>query len=116
MLLWTTDEWAAWPRSISKAAARVLRDPLLFIAIGGPAYVLLFNTAWPHRVHGTTLKARLVYVAGRAVYLVAYAIGLTCVMQSGASQIAVSCDASVCLQTGGTGITHCHLGSCAALR
>ena len=40
-VLWTTKEWAAWPRGISKAAARVLCEPLVFFTAFAPVWILV---------------------------------------------------------------------------
>jgi hypothetical protein len=64
-VLWSTKEWAAWPRGVSKAAARLLCDPLVFFTAFVPIFVLGFNTAWPHRVGRHSLRSRLMYIAAR---------------------------------------------------
>jgi hypothetical protein len=36
IVLWTAKEWANWPRGLSKAAARVLMDPIVMYSVMGP--------------------------------------------------------------------------------
>ncbi|GBF95283.1 hypothetical protein Rsub_08314 [Raphidocelis subcapitata] len=45
-VIWNAKEWAAWPRGIAKAAARMLWDPLFLYTVGGPIFLLLCNTCW----------------------------------------------------------------------
>ena len=66
-VLWTTREWAAWPRGLSKAAARVMCDPLVFFTAFVPVLVLGFNVAWPHRVTHQSLTSRVMYILRRLV-------------------------------------------------
>jgi len=40
-VLWTTKDWEAWPRGLSKAAARVLCDPLFFFTAFAPVWILV---------------------------------------------------------------------------
>lgn len=68
-MLWTTKEWEAWPRGISKAAARVLCDPLFFFICFPVVFELVFNVAWPHKVAHHSIKQRLAYIAARLVFI-----------------------------------------------
>jgi len=63
--LLTTKEWAAWPWGISKAATRLLCDPLIHFTVIAPIFVLCFNVAWPHRVTHHSPMQRLVYVLAK---------------------------------------------------
>lgn len=40
-MLFTTREWAAWPAGISKAAARVLCEPLFFFTVFAPVWIMV---------------------------------------------------------------------------
>lgn len=68
-VLWTTHEWAAWPRGLSKAAARVLCDPLFFFTAFAPVWVLVFNVAYPHRVTHQSFESRVMYILRRLVWV-----------------------------------------------
>jgi hypothetical protein len=69
IILWTTKEWEAWPRGLSKAAARVMCDPLILFTVMAPIFILVFNVSWPQRVAHHSPKARLVYIAGKLLAL-----------------------------------------------
>jgi hypothetical protein len=73
---WTTRDWADWPRGLSKAAARVMCDPLVLYTVMAPIWILVFNTSWPHRHPHQPIKARLPHIAFKlTVYLpAAYAV------------------------------------------
>jgi hypothetical protein len=45
IVLWTTQEWADWPRGLSKTAARVMIDPLFLFTVMAPIWILAFNVA-----------------------------------------------------------------------
>jgi hypothetical protein len=68
-VLWTTKDWEAWPRGISKAAARVLCDPLFFFTVFAPWWIMAFNVAWPHKVAHQTIRQRVMYVAAKLVFI-----------------------------------------------
>jgi len=68
-VLWTTKDWEAWPRGISKAAARVLCDPLFFFTVFAPWWIMAFNVAWPHKVAHQTIRQRVLYVAAKLVFI-----------------------------------------------
>lgn len=67
--LWTTREWAAWPRGLSKAAARVMCDPLVFFTVLPPVWILACNVSWPHRVSHQSLRTRIMYVMARVIFI-----------------------------------------------
>jgi len=69
IVLWTTKDWAAWPRGISKAAARVMCDPLILFTLMAPVWIMVFNVSWPHRVAHQSPKARLAHICGKTVFL-----------------------------------------------
>jgi hypothetical protein len=70
-VLWTTSEWEAWPAGLSKAAARVVFDPLFFFTIFAPFYEVCLNQAWPHMIRNTAVRARYMYALRRTVLVVA---------------------------------------------
>jgi hypothetical protein len=69
IILWTTKDWAAWPRGLSKAAARVMIDPLVLFTVMAPVWVMICNVAWPHRVGHHTPKQRVLYLLGKIAFL-----------------------------------------------
>ena len=68
-MLWTTEDWAAWPRGLSKAAARVMCDPLVMFTVFAPVWIIAFNVAWPQRVAHHTAKQRVAYVLAKLVVI-----------------------------------------------
>jgi hypothetical protein len=75
-ILWTTTEWAAWPAGLSKAAARVLFDPLVFFTLFAPIYEVCLNQAWPHLIRKTSTGDRCWYALRRTVLAVGYLVAL----------------------------------------
>jgi len=69
IVLWTTKEWADWPRGLSKAAARVMVDPLVLYIIIGPFTVLLGNFSWPQKVTHMSGRARVLYTLCKLLVL-----------------------------------------------
>jgi uncharacterized membrane protein YjdF len=68
-VLWTTQQWAAWPRGISKTAASIFRDPLVFYTVFPPIFVLFFNAAWPQRATHQSRTTRALYILWRVVFV-----------------------------------------------
>lgn len=54
IVLWTAKEWASWPRGLSKAAARVMMDPIVMYSVMGPVMVLLGNFSCKQAPHRAT--------------------------------------------------------------
>jgi hypothetical protein len=69
VVLWTTTEWEAWPRGLSKAAARVMTDPLVLYTVMAPVWILAFNVSWPHRVSQQSPRTRALYVLKKLLVL-----------------------------------------------
>jgi hypothetical protein len=90
IILWTTKEWAAWPRGFSKAAARVMCDPLILFTVMAPIWILVFNVSWPHKVAHHSPKARLVYIAGKVMALPCLYAALVWIFQVTMTQLWVS--------------------------
>jgi len=96
MVLWTTKEWAAWPWGLSKAAARMLCDPLVFYTLFPLFFIMGLNVAWPHRVTHHSSKARVLYIMCRLVAVPAILFGLFYAMGSSKAHIVVlACVGSV---------------------
>jgi len=66
-VLWSVDEWKAWPRGLIKGIVRVMWDPIGFFGIFGPPIILALNIAWPQRIAHQSLTRRCIYVAARVV-------------------------------------------------
>lgn len=69
VVLWTTKDWDVWPRGLSKAAARVMCDPLVLYTIMAPVWILAFNVSWPHRVAQQSPRTRAMYVMKKLLAL-----------------------------------------------
>jgi hypothetical protein len=71
-VLWTTNEWEAWPAGLSKTAARVVFDPLFFFTVFAPFYEVCLNQAWPHMIRNTAVNERCWYVLRRTALAASY--------------------------------------------
>jgi hypothetical protein len=89
MVLWSTKEWAAWPQGLSKAAARMMCDPLVFYTVLPPFVMLGMNGAWPHRVSHQSHRDRIRYILCRLV-MVPLAIAGICILGSNRTRVLVS--------------------------
>lgn len=89
LVIFSTKQWAAKPRGISKLAARIFRDPLVYYTLFAPIFVLHFNAAWPQRVSHQSRSARVLYLLWRTAFVPA-ALCLGFMLSAGRAHFSVS--------------------------
>jgi hypothetical protein len=99
-IAFSTKDWAAWPASLSKLAARILWDPLVLYPVGGPVFMLVGNTCWPGLRRDRSAAWRVLYPLSRCLLLPAYVGAVACTLLGGFSRLLMVSAACCCCDAG----------------